>query len=43
MNTFTALRQVWRGRRADHIRVVRAVTGLVNRRIDAVPLKRYAA
>ena len=43
LNTFTALRQVWRGRRADHDRVVRAVAGLVNRRIDAVPLKRYAA
>jgi len=27
----------------DHNRVVRAVAGLVNRRIDAVPLKRYAA
>lgn len=43
LNTFTALRQVWRGRRSDHNRVVRAVAGLVNRRIDAVPLKRYAA
>lgn len=43
LNTFTVLRQVWRGRRADHNRVLRSVAGLVNRRIDVVPLKRYAA
>jgi hypothetical protein len=41
MNSYTVLRQVWRGRRASHHRVVRVVGGLVNRRIDAVPLKRY--
>jgi DDE superfamily endonuclease/Helix-turn-helix of DDE superfamily endonuclease len=43
MNSYTVLRQVWRGRRDSHHRVVRVVGGLVNRRIDAVPLKRYAA
>jgi DDE superfamily endonuclease/Helix-turn-helix of DDE superfamily endonuclease len=43
LNAYTVLRQVWRGRRSDHARVVRAVAGLVNRRIDATPLKRYAA
>lgn len=42
-NTFTALRQVWRGRWENHNRVVRSVAGLVNRRIDVVPLERYAA
>lgn len=41
MNSYTVLRQVWRGRRASHHRVVRVVGGLVNRRIDAAPLKRY--
>jgi DDE superfamily endonuclease/Helix-turn-helix of DDE superfamily endonuclease len=41
MNSYTVLRQVWRGHRASHHRVVRVVGGLVNRRIDAVPLKRY--
>jgi hypothetical protein len=41
MNSYTVLRQVWRGRREGHRRVVRVVGGLVNRRIDAVPLKRY--
>lgn len=43
LNTFTVLRQVWRGDRGGHPGVVRAVAGLVNRRIDATPLKRYAA
>lgn len=43
LNTFTVLRQVWRGDRGRHPGVVRAVAGLVNRRIDAAPLKRYAA
>lgn len=43
LNTYTALRQVWRGDRGGHPGVVRAVAGLVNRRIDATPLKRYAA
>jgi hypothetical protein len=42
LNTYTALRQVWRGQRGGHARVVRAVAGLVNRRIAATPLKRYA-
>jgi hypothetical protein len=41
MNSYTVLRQVWRGRRDAHHRVVRVVGGLVNRRIDATPLKRY--
>lgn len=43
LNTFTVLRQVWRADRGGHAGVVRAVAGLVNRRIDATPLKRYAA
>lgn len=43
LNTYTALRQVWRGRRSGHARVVRAAAGLVNRRIAVTPLKRYAA
>lgn len=42
MNSYTVLRQVWRGRRDGHHRVVRVVGGLVNRRIDAAPLKRYS-
>lgn len=43
LNSYTVLRQVRRGGRGDHPRVVRAVAGLVNRRIDRTPLKRYAA
>ena len=43
LNSFTVLRQVWRADRSGHARVVRAVAGLVNRRIGATPLKRYAA
>jgi hypothetical protein len=43
LNTYTVLRQVWRGGRGAHSRIVRAVAGLVNRRIDATPLKTYAA
>jgi hypothetical protein len=44
VNSYTVLRQVWRGRRGSHsrvVRVVRVVSGLVNRRIDATPLQRY--
>jgi hypothetical protein len=43
MNRYTVLRQVDRGSRHGHARVVRAVAGLVNRRIEAVPLKAYGA
>ena len=43
MNRYTVLRQVYRGSRHGHARVVRAVAGLVNRRIVAVPLKAYDA
>lgn len=41
LNRYTVLRRVNRGSRADHTRVVRVVAGLVNRRIEVVPLKTY--
>ena len=41
LNRFTVLRQVYRGARAAHTRVVRAVAHLVNRRTQIVPLKTY--
>jgi hypothetical protein len=37
------LRQVYRHQREGHTRIVRIVAGLVNRRIQAVPLKTYVA
>jgi DDE superfamily endonuclease/Helix-turn-helix of DDE superfamily endonuclease len=40
---FGALRQVWRSTIERHGRAFRAVAALVDRRIRAVPLKRYAA
>jgi hypothetical protein len=43
LNRYTALRQVYRGSRLRHTRVVRAVAHLVNRRIEVVPLKTYDA
>jgi hypothetical protein len=43
LNRYTVLRQVYRGSRSGHTRVVRAVAGLVNRRIAVVPLKTYGA
>jgi len=45
LNRFTVLRQVYRGKTAHHGRrhpqVVRAVAGLINRRTQVQPLKRY--
>jgi hypothetical protein len=41
LNNYTALRQVYRGSRDRHARVVRVVAVLVNRRIEVVPLKTY--
>jgi DDE superfamily endonuclease/Helix-turn-helix of DDE superfamily endonuclease len=41
LNRFTVLRQVYRGARAAHTRVVRVVAHLVNRRTQVVPLKTY--
>jgi DDE superfamily endonuclease/Helix-turn-helix of DDE superfamily endonuclease len=43
LNRYTVLRQVYRGSRRRHARVVRVVAGLVNRRIEIVPLKTYDA
>jgi hypothetical protein len=44
LNRFTALRQVWRGKRvARHSQVVRVVALLVNRRTRVKPLKVYGA
>jgi hypothetical protein len=43
LNRYTVLRQVYRGSRGRHSRVVRAVAVLVNRRIEVVPLKTYGA
>jgi hypothetical protein len=43
MNKFQALAQVFRHHRSSHTRIVRVVAGLVNRRIQVVPLKSYAA
>jgi hypothetical protein len=41
LNRYTVLRQVYRGGRPAHARVVRVVAGLVNRRTQVVPLKTY--
>jgi len=43
LNRYTVLRQVYRGSRAGHTRVVCVVASLVNRRIEVVPLKSYDA
>jgi hypothetical protein len=43
LNRYTALRQVYRGSRSGHTRVIRVVAALVNRRIRVVPLKTYDA
>jgi hypothetical protein len=44
LNRFTALRQVYRGRRRErHSEVVRVIAKLVNRRMEIKPLKTYAA
>lgn len=43
LNRYTVLRQVYRGARSCHGRVVRVVAMLVNRRIEVVPLKVYDA
>lgn len=43
LNKFQVLRQVFRHKREDHTQVVRIVAGLVNRQIQATPLKIYAA
>jgi len=43
LNRFTVLRQVYRGSKARHGRVVRVVATLVNRRTRVRPLKTYAA
>lgn len=43
MNQFEALRQVWRHGRDRHTSVVRAVAQIINRRIQATPLKTYPA
>jgi len=44
LNRFTALRQVWRGKRVHrHSQVVRVVAVLVNRRARVKPLKTYGA
>jgi len=43
LNRYTVLRQVYRGRRSVHTRVVRVVAMVVNRRIESVPLKVYGA
>jgi hypothetical protein len=43
MNRFQVLRQVFRHRRESHTQLVRIVAGLVNRQIQATPLKTYAA
>ena len=42
LNRFQVLRQVFRHARPSHTRIVRVVAGLVNRRIQVVPLKSYA-
>lgn len=42
MNRFQVLRQVFRHRREGHTQIVRIVAGLVNRQIQATPLKTYA-
>jgi hypothetical protein len=44
LNQFGALSQVWRGGRdGQHTQAVRVVAHLVNRRMEKVPLKTYAA
>jgi len=43
LNRYTVLRQVYRGDRSAHARVVRVVAMVVNRRIEVVPLKAYDA
>jgi hypothetical protein len=43
LNRYTALRQVYRGKRSGHTRVIRVVAMVVNRRIEIVPLKTYDA
>lgn len=43
LSRYTVLRQVYRGSRPGHTRVVRVVAHLVNRRIEVVPLKSYDA
>jgi len=43
VNRFEVLRQVYRHARENHTQIVRIVSGLVNRRIQSVPLKSYAA
>lgn len=43
VNRFEILRQVYRHDRENHTQIVRIVSGLVNRRIQSVPLKSHAA
>jgi hypothetical protein len=43
LTRYTVLRQVYRGSRCRHTRVVRVVAVLVNRRVEIVPLKTYDA
>jgi len=42
MNRFQVLQQVFRHRRESHTQIVHIVAGLVNRQIQATPLKTYA-
>jgi len=41
MNRFQVLAQVYRHQRDGHMRIVHIVAGLVNRRIQAMPLNTY--
>ena len=44
LNRFTALRQVFRGKKRDrHSKVTRVVAKVVNRRLAVTPLKTHAA
>lgn len=43
LNKFQVLVQVFRHTRTSHTQIIRAIAGLVNRRIQMVPLKTYAA
>lgn len=43
LNQYQALSQVWRNQRERHSGVFRVICSLVNRRIEKVPLKCYAA
>jgi hypothetical protein len=43
LTRFQVLRQVFRHARPAHTRIVRIVAGLVNRRIEVMPLKSYAS